>query len=297
MSQHLISEISTSPLFMRENAHQSVMFTLHRLIEGGKLDPVRLPHVDGMVKTISAGSSDTGNPFYNYPENSIAVIPIVGSMYKYGGWSWDGYIFGMDDIANLLRQADASENIIGTILYINTPGGTTQSVIQLEDALRSRTKPSVAFVDGMCCSAGIYVASFCDTIVAANRMCDIGSIGTQVVLYDYDGMFEKWGVKKVVVRPDESKYKNTEYEDALKGDDSRLKNESLKPFAEHFQQIIKSNRPNLNQSIEGILEGKVFYAYAAEQYGLIDTITNFEGAVGLLRKIDETNQSIYSQFK
>lgn len=297
MSQNLITEISTSQLLMRENADQNVMLTLQRLIRGEKLDPVRLPHVEGMVKTVSGGSSDQGNPFLNYPENSIAVIPIIGSMYKYGYWSWDSYVPGMDDQANLLRLVEASENILGSVLYFNTPGGTTQSIIQLEDALRSRTKPCIAFIDGMCCSGGIYAASFCDKIIAGNRMCEIGSIGTQLVFYDYDGMFEKWGIRKIVVRPEESQYKNTEYDEAKEGNDTRLKEESLKPFAQHFQSIIKTNRPNLNTSIEGILEGKVFYAYAAEQYGLIDTVTNFSGAIGILRSIYDANQSIYSQFK
>lgn len=282
---------------MRDNAIQSVMLTLHKLIQGEKLDPLSLPQVEGLIKNISAESLYGENPFLDYPENSIPVIPIVGSMYKYGYWSWSGYVPGMDDIANLLRLTDSSENILGSVLYFNTPGGTTQSILQLEDALRSRTKPCIAFVDGMCCSGGIYAASFCDKIIAGNRMCEIGSIGTQLVFYDYSGLFEKAGVKKIVVRPDESKYKNTEYEEAIEGNDTRLKEESLKPFAIHFQNIIKENRPSLNTSVEGIIEGKVFYAYDAIEHGLIDSITNFEGAINILRSIHETNQSIYSQFK
>lgn len=297
MSYNLISEIMTSPLCMRENADQSVMLTLQRLIKGEKLDPVQLPHVEGIVKNIASEGTDPGNPFFSYPENSIAVIPIIGSMFKYGSWSWDGYIPGMDDQANLLRLADTSDNIIGSILYFNTAGGTTQSIIQLEDALRNRTKPCIAFIDGMCCSGGIYAASFCDKIIAANRMCEIGSIGTQLVFYGYDGMFEKMGIQKITVRPDESKYKNTEFDEAKNGDDSRLKNESLKPFAIHFQNIIKENRPNLNASVEGILEGKIFYAYDSLEYGLVDAIANFAETVAILRDTYEMNQSIYSQFK
>lgn len=218
-------------------------------------------------------------------------------MYKYGYQSWFGYVPGIDDVANMIRYANASSQIIGTILLINTPGGTTQSVIQIEDALRTRTKPSVAFIDGQCCSGGIYAASFCDRIVAANRMCEIGSIGTQMTMLDLSEYYSSMGIKKITVRPPESSFKNTEYEQALAGDDKRLISESLTPFAQHFQNILKDNRPNLDLSVEGILEGKIFYAFDAVQNGLIDNITNFDGAVQLLQSLHTEKQSLYSYLK
>lgn len=297
MFENLITEITSSPLLLRHSAIQNVEMFCLKMIKGEKIELQQTPHLK-YAGLIAPGGDYPENPYDSFEENSIAVIPIIGTMYKYGySIGADRYIPGIDDVANMIRYANGSKQIIGTILLINTPGGTTQSVIQIEDSLRTRTKPCVALVDGQCCSGGAYVASFCDRTVAANRMCEIGSIGTQMTMLDLSECYTKMGIKKITVRPPESSFKNTEYEQALAGDDQRLVSESLTPFAQHFQSILKENRPNLDLSVEGILEGKVFYAFDAIQNGLIDEISNFDGAVRLLQSLHTANQSLYSYLK
>lgn len=296
MFENLITEITSSPLLLRQSAIQNVEMFCLKMIKGEKIELQQSPQLK-YAGLIAPGGDYPDNPYDSFEENSIAVIPIIGTMYKYGYQSWFGYVPGIDDVANMIRYANASSQIIGTILLINTPGGTTQSVIQIEDALRTRTKPSVAFIDGQCCSGGIYAASFCDRIVAANRMCEIGSIGTQMTMLDLSEYYSSMGIKKITVRPPESSFKNTEYEQALAGDDKRLITESLTPFAQHFQNILKDNRPNLDLSVEGILEGKIFYAFDASKNGLINNITNFDGAVQLLQSLHTEKQSFYSYLK
>ncbi len=288
-----LSEISDSPLLMRDSAVQAVELIRHKLLNGEKIE-VQQPPVPKVVGSINPSEDYQGNPFDSYEENTIAVLPIIGNMFKYGRW----YSYGVDDIANLLRLANNSSKIIGVILYMNTAGGTSQSVIQLEDALRNRIKPCVAFIDGQCCSGGAYVASFCDQIVAANPMCEIGSVGVQITLRDFSKYYEDLGIKVKTFRPPASKYKNTEFEEAINEDKpERLYDEVLTPFAEHFQAIIKSNRPQLDTSIEGLVEGKVFYAQNAVDYGLIDVIGNYDAALTIVKDLAEKQQSFYSSFK
>ena len=62
----------------------------------------------------------------------------------------------------------------------------------------------------------------------------------------------------------------------MEGNPDRIIKEQLTPFAIHFQNIIKDNRRKINQSEEGILEGKVFYAYDAVNNRLIDGLMNKE---------------------
>ena len=218
---------------------------------------------------------------------------VKGIMMKYDHW-WTGP--GCDSLADLVRMADRSANIAGTLLLINTPGGTTTAVIQLEDALRNRTKPCVALIDGECNSGGIYVASFCDEIHSVNRMCEAGSIGTYAQVVDTSEAEKKWGYKIIQIYPPESKYKNLEVREALKGKRERIIRESLTPYAVHFQNIIKENRGKLDTSVEGILEGHVFYAYDAITNGLIDGLMNMEQAIERVRRLAEEKKSFYSQF-
>ena len=73
--------------------------------------------------------------------------------------------------------------------------------------------------------------------------------------------------------------------------------ESLTPFALHFQNIIKTNRPKIDQSAEGILEGREFYAYDAITYKAIDGLMNLDQAIAEVQNIANTNKQIYSQLK
>jgi protease-4 len=130
-----------------------------------------------------------------------------------------------------------------------------------------------------------------------NRMCEIGSIGTFAQLIDTREMDKKWGYKIVQVYPPESKYKNLEAREALDGKPERLIREVLTPYAIHFQNIIKENRPKLDTSVEGILEGRVFYAYDAISAGLIDGLMNLEQTKERVGILFDSRKSFYSQFK
>lgn len=302
MFELLLQEIMSSNLMVHPASLNSLEILIQKIKKGEIPEKVDLhSKIPGLniwnnrpeIALVSLGDEYEENPFDSFENNSIAVIPIIGHMFKYGSW----WRYGMDDMANLIRLADQSSKIIGTILVCNTPGGTSQSVIQLEDALRNRTKPCVGLVDGQCCSGGIYALSFCDKIAATNPMCIIGNIGVYVQIVNDDKLYEDWGIKFISVYPPESKFKNLAYHEAKQGKTEMLINEQLSPFAIHFQNIIKGNRTNLDLSVEGIIEGKDFYAQDAVHNGLIDMITNYDGAVQLVKSLHDEKQSIYSPFK
>jgi len=138
---------------------------------------------------------------------------------------------------------------------------------------------------------------FCDKIYSMNRMCEVGSIGTYAQFVNDSEALKKWGYIIEEIYPPESKYKNLPEREAIDGKPDRIIKEQLTPFAIHFQNIIKENRPKLNQSTEGILEGKVFYAYDAVENGLIDGLMNLEQAIKKVQDLTKIQQSIYSSFK
>jgi len=288
-----LQEILSSKMLLRESGLNAIENTVRCIIEGKqiKTEETKTTNISGVF--IPDFEEPDKNPYDDFEENSVAVIPIIGMMLKYGYW----WRFGCDDLANMIRLADQSPKICGTVLLFNTPGGTTSSIIQLEDAMRTRTKKSVALIDYQCCSGGIYTASFCDEIYAMNRMCEVGSIGTYAQFIDDSDALKKWGYKIEQIYPPESKYKNLPEREAIKGKPERIIKEQLTPFAIHFQNIIKDNRRKLNQTTEGILEGKVFYAYDAVANGLIDGIMNMQQVISRVQNLAEIQQTIYSTFK
>ena len=124
-----------------------------------------------------------------------------------------------------------------------------------------------------------------------------GSIGTYAQFINDSKALEKWGYKIEQVYPPESKYKNLPEREAMDGNPDRIIKEQLTPFAIHFQNIIKDNRRKINQSEEGILEGKVFYAYDAVNNGLLDGLMNMEQTVQRVQELAQVQKSIYSSFK
>lgn len=243
------------------------------------------------------GQESEYNPFSEIPEGSVIIIPITGLMQKYNGWTPDWrYVIGMDYYAELIRYASKCSNVSGIVLKINSPGGTNTSLIQLESALRERTKPCVALIDGVAMSAGYYIASFADLILAENPMSQVGSIGAMGQLIDNSKALENAGLKKVIIYPPESSWKNKTYDKALSGDTELLISEDLTPLAIHFQNIIKKNRKKLDTSVDGILEGREFYADAAIKHKLLDGYGNISDAVDYINKVNDERNSIINLY-
>lgn len=287
MNNQIINELRTSPLAMVLTGTTEMEAVLHE----AQRPASGYPEIQAVQRAQNA--TDICNVFNNsgYSAERIAIFSITGMMLKYAHFNFstedlEWIVPGIDDIALLLEYVMQSEDIDGAILVFNTPGGTTQSLIRLEEVLKNRTKPVVAVVDGMCASAGMYAASLCDRIIALNKMCNVGSIGVMVQLVDYGPYYKKQGIKIIEIYPPESADKNKSYRDAIDGKTQTMIDEVLTPLAVNFQDIVRTHRP-VDESIEGVLSGKMFYAEDAIKAGLVDEIGNFESAVAVITGIKE----------
>lgn len=301
---NFLTELTSQPLLLSDQGRKEAELLISRLISnytGYTGDRSKKPEIIKMHPNMICSDCDTSEsgPFAGYEDGSVVVLPIIGMMMKYSYIDWDSYRYciGMDVIANLIREADKAQNIVGTVLLGNTPGGSTDSVYQLEDAMRKRTKPCVGVNDGMLESGGAYIFSFCDQVLATNRMCKWGSIGTFARMIDDSKMMEQIGIKVIDIYPPESSYKNKIYKEALNGNEKPIIEESLTPFAIHFQNIIKENRPKIDQSVEGILEGREFYAYDAITHKAIDGLGNIDQAIELVQNLSKEKRNLYSSLK
>ena len=292
MNNQIINELRTSSLAMVQAGTAEMEAVLHE----AQRPASGYPELQALQR--AQNDSDICNVFNNsgYYAERIAIISITGMMMKYAHFNWsmedlEWIVPGMDDIASLLEYAMKSEDIDGAILVFNTPGGTTQSLIRIEEVLKKRTKPVVAIVDGMCASAGMYTASLCDRIIALNKMCNVGSIGVMVQLVDYGAFYKKQGIKIIEIYPPESAEKNKSYRDAIDGKTQTMIDEVLTPLAVNFQNIVKEHRP-VDESVEGVLAGKMFYAEDAIKAGLVDEIGNFDTAVAAIQGISTERKEI-----
>lgn len=247
-----------------------------------------------VARVIAAGaraSSTTtvSGDFRKAPEGSVAVVSLEGDMMK-GGTMCS---YGTEEIAAVMREAADARNIVGIRLDIDSGGGAVDAIAPMLDAIaysQSKDKPVVAACD-LCASAAYYVASHCDQIVAVNDIsAEFGSIGVMMQFPDYAKYYEQKGIKIHTIYSDLSDYKNAPFEAARKGDYKAIKQETLNPLARQFQEAVKTHRKDLKQDIDGILNGRMFYARQALEYGLIDEVGTTASATEKVRQLSAQMQ-------
>lgn len=287
MNSKLLSEILTSHLMLSEQGIREL-----QLLYAASQSMRPMPSAQSVRESLSGSTASavTG-------QSRVAVFAITGVMTKYARYdfysdSLDFIIPGLDDIAQAIADADKNESIVGSVLLMNTPGGTVQSWIRIEEVLRSRKKPCIAVVDGMCASAGVYVASLCDKVIALNKVCQIGSIGVMAHIIDTREAEKKQGIRIIEVYPPESKWKNKAVNEALDGDTEALIREELSPLAQRFQQVVRERRKQLDEQVEGVLEGRMFLSEDALKAGLIDDIMTLKDSISLVAQMAQERAEI-----
>ena len=124
----------------------------------------------------------------------VAVVPLIGTMIKYGTWC----NYGADEIAEAIDEAAADARVCGIVLEVDSGGGSVDAIAPLIGAIQraqAKGKPVVASCD-LCASAAYYVACHCDEIMANNTIsAEFGSIGVMMSFPDYAKYYEKEGIK------------------------------------------------------------------------------------------------------
>ena len=146
-------------------------------------------------KTFAASFDSVGG-------GTVAVVDIQGTMTKAGSSIGGG---GTVQARHAIRQANADESVTSIILRIDSPGGSVSGTADLAAEVTRSTKPTVAFVEDLCASAAMWVASQCDKVYANTATAKIGSIGTFMALYDISGALENEDIKTIVVKAGEFK--------------------------------------------------------------------------------------------
>lgn len=195
---------------------------------------------------------------------------------------------GMRTLAQRMLKADKNRQVVGHLLVTESGGGMAAAVPEMADAIKSLSKPVVAWVDGMSASAAYYINSYCQHIMASRATDEIGCIG---VMIQFQGLpkYAKLEDGSVAVRiyADGSEEKNLEYEQALEGNFTLIKERMLNPHCEQFKADVRSNRSNVT---DDQMKGLTYKA--ADVIGsLIDSIGSFDDAVAKVIELAEASTS------
>ncbi len=241
---------------------------LRNLLHG---TPVSL-EAPSVISEFVPASSSASEAHNSGNEGKVHILHLEGTMMRYDYCGAPG----SKSLANLLRKADQEEEVIGHIIVADSGGGNSAAVYDLSEAIRSCTKPVVGFIDGTAASACIYALSFCQKILAHQPMDMVGCVGTMIHLSGLS-KFRRSENGEIYARiyADQSVDKNLDYEQALEGNATLIKEHILNPICQQFIDDMKANRPGCT---DDQLHGKIYYA--KDVIGsFIDSIGTLEDAV------------------
>ncbi len=206
----------------------------------------------------------------------VSVIDISGPITRNGGACSFGSIHHRD-----IMMAAANHPLCrGHVFIINTPGGSAWAKNDYEQAInyaRSLGQPVIAFIDGMCASAGMYLASLCDERYYMHPKNEIGCIGVMAAFYtEADGSTNAYSNETYHELYDpESFDKNKAFRDvANDGNTEQLIGELAELGVEFRADVLKAC-PN---ATDEHLHGKVFNAEDVKGI-LVDGQADFMGVV------------------
>lgn len=223
--------------------------------------PVEMEVKSAVVSTVADSGAGAGKA------KSVAIVPLHGTMTKYDTCESYGTTF----IANKLREMADDENVIGIVLDIDSPGGSSSAIPPMIEAIshaKAAGKPVYAHVD-CCASAAYWVASQCDAIYMDNDLSEVGSIGAMAVFIDSTAANPTTGEKTIVIYAEESPDKNFAYREALSGRYEAAKVE-LKPLVDQFRDAVVAGRPTIHKDQDGVLSGKMFLTADALRLNMAD---------------------------
>ena len=194
--------------------------------------------------------SELNEPFVN-------VMPIDGPITRNGG----ACSYGSMEIRDWMMEAANNPACQGHVLTVNTPGGSAWAKNDFQqgiDYAHARGQRVIAFIDGLCASAGMYLASLCDEVYVMNPKDQLGCVGVMAAFCTMkNGEKYQWGETYHEYYATKSVNKNKEMRDIAENDDAKLLIEELDSLEAEFRADMKAAFPNAKDEH---LDGKVFDA-------------------------------------
>lgn len=210
----------------------------------------------------------------NFP--FVSVLSVDGPITRNGGYC----SYGSIDHRDMMMRAADHPLCRGHVFVINTPGGSAWAkndyALAIDNA-HSKGQKVIALVDGLCASAGMYLASLCDERYYMNPKDQVGCIGVMAAFYTLpDGAKDEYTDETYHELYDpESFDKNKAYRDIANKDDDKELIKELADLGVEFRADVKKACPNAKDEH---LKGKVFNAEDVKGI-LMDGQSSFMGVV------------------
>ncbi|MBU1177677.1 signal peptide peptidase SppA [Patescibacteria group bacterium] len=232
--------------------------------------------------------------------NKIVVIDVNGALFFDEGTTslFNPMTPTVESIGEQLDQATEDPDVQAVVLNINSPGGSVTASDYLHNKVVKAQESGLivtTYIKDIGASGAYYLAAPSDTIMA-NPTALTGSIGVIISTLNYEGLFEKLGLKSVV-------YKSGASKDLLSS--TREQTEEEKEIVQgivdetqgRFLGIVKENRPVTEENVATISDGRIFTAQQAKEVNLIDSTGYFQDVLTKTAELAELTEYSVAQYE
>lgn len=205
---------------------------------------------------------------------NVGIIHISGIISRHADMFASFFGLGSAAIENIAKDFQSlldNEEIKSIILDFDTPGGAITGVNELAEIIYKARglKPIKAYVTGMACSAGYFLASACDEIII-DEMGQVGSIGVMRVV-------SKQNEKSVIFKSSQSPMKNVEAESELGKAEYQAKVDYLASI--FIDKVAKYRGITADEVINRGNKGGVLVGAVAVTAGLADRLGSMDALI------------------
>ena len=228
-----------------------------------------------------AGQTDYKTYDVTYHGN-VGVIHISGIISRHTDMLASFFGLGSAAIENIAKDFQSlldNEEVKSIILDFDTPGGAITGVNELAEIIYNARgiKPIKAYVTGMACSAGYFLASACDEIII-DEMGQVGSIGVMRVV-------SKQNDKSVIFKSSQSPMKNIDGESEQGKAEYQAKVDYLASI--FIDKVAKYRGITADEVINRGNKGGVLVGAVAVTAGLADRMGSMDS---LIMELNNTNK-------
>ena len=223
-----------------------------------------------------AGQIDYKTYDVSYHGN-VGIIHISGIISRHADMLASFFGIGSAAIENIAKDFQSlldNEEVKSIILDFDTPGGAITGVNELAEIIYNARgiKPIKAYVTGMACSAGYFLASACDEIII-DEMGQVGSIGVMRVV-------SKQNEKSVIFKSSQSPMKNIEADSELGKAEYQAKVDYLASI--FIDKVAKYRGITSDEVINRGNKGGVLVGAVAVTAGLADRLGSMDSLINEL---------------
>ena len=213
---------------------------------------------------------------------NVGIIHISGIISRHADMLASFFGLGSAAIENIAKDFQSlldNEEVKSIILDFDTPGGAITGVNELAEIIYNARgiKPIKAYVTGMACSAGYFLAAACDEIII-DEMGSVGSIGVMRVV-------SKQNDKSVIFKSSQSPMKNIDGESEQGKAEYQAKVDYLASI--FIDKVAKYRGITADEVINRGNKGGVLVGAVAVTAGLADRLGSMDS---LIMELNNTNK-------